>query len=606
MAKTPPRSLPVSAPAIPGPPPSSHRGLAVSPGIVIGKVLLLEDDIHRITKRQVTAAAVPGELARFERAVKDSIAELQAVFQTARKEMGDEAAKIFLVHVAMLSDRRTFTTPVTALIESEQVTAEYAVSQILGQLAEKFRHSRESAFTTKVNDIDDLANRLLGHLSGRKESRLAKADKDTIVVASDLTPSLTAGLDRKKILGFATDLGGRTGHTAIVARALNIPAVVGCQDLVQAATEGSTVILDGDHGMVIVNPDPALLTQYKQRIEHRRLFQLSLTDLSNLPSVTSDGTAIELVGNIEFPEQAAEVLRMGGQGVGLYRTEYLYLMNQAEPTERDHFQAYKKAVEALKGKTLTIRTVDLGADKMTQARQDTPERNPFLGNRSIRYCLRNLPMFKLQLRALLRASALGPIKVMFPLITSLSELRRARHLLNDVMEDLAEDSIPFDEKIEVGMMVEVPSAALMADAFSREVDFFSIGTNDLIQYTLAVDRTNERIADLYTPMHPAVLRLIRDVTRMGRRRKIGVSCCGEAAADLEFALLLMGLGLRTLSVSSSAIPSLKRLVRSVRIDQCERIARQAMAFDSEQLIAGYLRDQARKIIPEAFDGRTGD
>lgn len=611
MAKSPskqqqPPPAPPQAPAQPALPPSSHRGLAVSPGIVIGKVLLLEDDIHRITKRQVTAAAVPGELTRFDRAVKDSIGELQTVYQSARKEMGDEAAKIFLVHVAMLSDRRTFTTPVTALIESEQVTAEYAVSHVLGQLAEKFRHSRESAFTTKVNDIDDLANRLLGHLSGRKESRLAKADRDTIVVASDLTPSLTAGLDRKKILGFATDLGGRTSHTAIVARALNIPAVVGCQDLVQAATEGATVILDGDHGMVIVNPDPSTIAQYKQRIEQRRLFQLSLSDLSNLPSVTVDGTPIELLGNIEFPEQSSEVLAMGGQGVGLYRTEYLYLMNQAEPTERDHFQAYKKAVEALKGKPLTIRTVDLGADKMTQARSDTPERNPFLGNRSIRYCLRNLPMFKLQLRAILRASALGPIKVMFPLITSLSELRRARHLLNDVMEDLAEDSIPFDEKIEVGMMVEVPSAALMADAFSREVDFFSIGTNDLIQYTLAVDRTNERIADLYTPMHPAVLRLLRDVTRMGRRRKINVSCCGEAAADLEFALLLMGLGLRTLSVSSSAIPSLKRLVRSVKIEQCERIARQAMASDSEQAIAGFLRDQARKIIPEAFDGRTGE
>ena len=284
------------------------------------------------------------------------------------------------------------------------------------------------------------------------------------------------------------------------------------------------------------------------------------------------------------PEQAAEVIAMGGQGVGLYRTEYLYLMNKAEPTEREHFQAYKKAVEGLKGRMLTIRTVDLGADKLTQSKQDTPERNPFLGNRSIRYCLRNLPMFKLQLRAILRASALGPIKVMFPLVTSLSELRRARHLLNDVMEDLAEDSIPFDEKIQVGMMVEVPSAALMADAFSREVDFFSIGTNDLIQYTLAVDRTNERIADLYTPMHPAVLRLIRDVTRMGRRRKINVSCCGEAAADLEFALLLMGLGMRTLSVSSSAIPSLKRLVRSVKIEQCERIARTAMAFANRDTV----------------------
>jgi len=604
-----PRSTPAIPPSASTPStqarPSLHKGLAVSPGIVIGRAVLLEDEIHRITRRTVQdEQAVGAELARFDKAVKDSIAELQHVFQSARRDMGDEAAKIFLVHVAMLSDRRTFLTPVTALIESERVTAEFAVSHVLGQLAAKFRASADSAFTTKVNDIDDLANRLLSHLSGRRESRLANAGPDTIVVASDLTPSLTAGLDRTKILGFATDLGGRTSHTAIVARALNIPAVVGCQDLLQAATNGATIILDGDHGTVVVNPDEAQLADYRRSIEQRRLFQLSLGDLNTLPSVTRDGTPIELVGNIEFPEQATEVLSMGGQGVGLYRTEYLYLMSKTEPTERDHFLAYKKAVEGLKGNPLTIRTVDLGADKMTQSRQDVPERNPFLGNRSIRYCLRNQPMFKLQLRAILRASALGPIKVMFPLITSTAELRRARHLLNDVMEDLAEDSIPFDPSIKVGMMVEVPSAALMADVFAHEVDFFSIGTNDLIQYTLAVDRTNERIADLYNPMHPAVIRLIRDVARVGRRRGIPVSCCGESAADLEFGLLLLGLGLRTLSVSSSAIPSLKRLVRSVSLEQCERIARQALTFDSEAAVAAYMRDQARKIIPEAFDGRS--
>lgn len=593
-----------SRPALPPAAPSTHRGLAVSPGVVIGRVMLLEDDIHRIPKRQVSAAAVPGELSRFEKAVKESVQELLSVYQNARSEMGDEAAKIFQVHVAMLSDRRTFTTPVTALIESQQVTAEYAVSQVLGQLADKFRASGNSAFTTKVNDIDDLANRLLGHLVGKRESRIAQAEPDTIVVAPELTPSQTAAMDRAKIIGFATDLGGKTSHTAIVARALSIPAVVGCQDLVREARDGSPVILDGDRGLVIINPDQKQLDDYAQIIRQRQLFQVSLTELNDLPSHTHDGTAVSLLGNIEFPEQSSEVLASGGQGVGLYRTEYLYLMSRTEPTERDHFQAYKKAVELLKGKTLTIRTVDLGADKIDPKRHEAPERNPFLGNRSIRYCLRNQPMFKTQLRAILRASALGPIQVMFPLISAMSELRHARHMLNDVMEDLAEDSIPFDPRIKVGMMVEVPSAALLADAFAREVDFFSIGTNDLVQYTLAVDRTNERIADLYNPMHPAVIRLIRDVARTGRRRNIPVSCCGESAADLEYALLLLGLGLRTLSTSSSAIPSLKRLIRAVTVEQCERIARQALSFDSETLVAAYLRDQARKIIPEAFEGRT--
>ncbi|MEK6700838.1 MAG: phosphoenolpyruvate--protein phosphotransferase [Planctomycetota bacterium] len=603
MGKTPAKPAPDPRPERP---PSVHKGLPVSPGIMIGRVMLLEDDIHRIQKRTVNDQAVAGELARFERAVRESVAELQNVYQGARKDMGDEAAKIFLVHVGMLSDRRMFTTPVTVLIEREQVSAEYAVSHVLGQLAERFRHSADSAFTTKVNDIDDLASRLLGHLVGKRESRLALAKPETIVVAPDLTPSQTAALDRKKIVGFATDLGGRTSHTAIVARAMGIPAVVGCQDLAQAAHDGATVILDGDHGTVILDPDAAQLADYRRMIDQRKLFQISLAELADLPSQTLDAVHVELVGNIEFPEQAAEVLSMGGEGVGLYRTEYLYLMSRVEPTERDHFQAYKKAVELLKGKILTIRTVDLGADKMVQGKHETPERNPFLGNRSIRYCLRNQPMFKLQLRAILRASALGPIKIMFPLVSSLNEIRRARHMLNDVMDDLAEDSIPFDRDMKVGMMVEVPSAAILADAFASEVDFFSIGTNDLVQYTLAVDRTNERIADLYNPMHPAVIRLIRDVARVANRRKVPVSCCGESASDLEFGLLLIGLGLRTLSVSSSAIPSLKRLVRSVSVHQCERIAKAAMAFDSEAQVAAYMRDQARKIIPEAFDGRTAE
>ncbi|QOI99977.1 MAG: phosphoenolpyruvate--protein phosphotransferase [Phycisphaeraceae bacterium] len=581
-----------------------HRGLAVSPGVVIGTVMVLEDDIHRIQKRGIAEAQVKLEIARFDRAVKEAVAELQGVYQTARKEMGDEAAKIFLVHIGMLSDKRSFTVPVHAIIESERVTAEYAVSQVLGALAEKFQQSSDSAFSTKANDIEDLASRLMSHLVGRRESRLARAKPGTVVVANDLTPSQTAGIDRGKILGFATDLGGKTGHTAIVARALNIPAVVGCRSLMADARDGDTIVLDGDRGVIVLNPDARQQAEYSRYLDQRRVFQLSLTDLATLPATTSDGVEVELLGNIEFPEQAKEVVESGGKGIGLYRTEYLYLMSGTEPSERDHFMAYRKCVEMMKGRPVVIRTMDLGADKVVESRHGAPERNPFLGCRSIRLCLRDTPMFKTQLRAILRASALGPVKVMFPLITSLTELRRAKYILNDVMEDLAEDSIPFDRKVPVGMMVEVPAAALMADAFAREVDFFSIGTNDLVQYTLAVDRTNERIADLYSPMHPAVLILLRDIVKAARKHKRPVSCCGESAADLEYALLLIGLGLRTLSVSGTSIPSLKRLVRSVSIGQCERIARQALQFDSEPEVAAYLRDQARKIIPEAFDGRS--
>jgi phosphotransferase system enzyme I (PtsI) len=581
------------------------KGLAVSPGIVIGKVFTVSDDPRRIARRAISKFAVKGELARLDKAIKSSIDELNAVHQSAKSQMGDDAAKIFLVHVWMLSDKNLIA-PMRKMVENELVTADYAVNQVLSQFADKFRQSKDTAFTTKVNDIDDLALRLIGQLAGRRANRLADVPEGTVVVASDLTPSQTAGFDRNKIAGFCTDLGGKTSHTAIVARALGIPAVVGCQTILEHARDGQTIILDGDQGQVLLSPTREQIAEYKAFITQRRTYQLTLSEVSDLESVTQDGTHIEVVGNIEFPDEAKKVLACGGEGVGLYRTEFLYLTGDHEPTEKDHFQAYKRCVELMQGKPLTIRTVDLGADKYTQAQQEVPERNPFLGCRSIRYCLRDQAMFKRQLRALLRASALGPVKIMFPLVTSTTELRHAKYMLNDVMEELAEDSIPFDAKIPVGMMVEVPSAAIMADVFAREVDFFSIGTNDLVQYTLAVDRTNERVANLYTPNHPAVIRLIKDTVRAARYRKIPVSCCGEAAADVEYALLLIGLGVRTLSVTSSSIPPLKRMIRSVSIQQCERIAKQAITFDSDVQVAAYLRDRARKILPEAFDGRTGE
>jgi phosphoenolpyruvate-protein phosphotransferase (PTS system enzyme I) len=329
-------------------------------------------------------------------------------------------------------------------------------------------------------------------------------------------------------------------------------------------------------------------------------------EVANLPSITLDGTKVSVVGNIELPDEVEKVLRAGGEGVGLYRTEYLYLTSDHEPTEEEHFAAYKRCVKLSAGRELVIRTFDLGADKLTQAMEETPERNPFLGNRSIRYCLKNPAMFKRQLRAILRASALGPIKIMLPLVSSVGEIRQTKFILNDVMEELSEERVKFDASIKVGMMVEVPSVALLADTFAREVDFFSIGTNDLTQYTLAVDRINERVAHLYQPAHPAVIKLIRDVTRAARRRNTPISCCGEAAAEPEYAMLLLGLGLRTLSVSSSSIPSLKRFIRSVTIEQCERIARQALSLDSDAAITTLLRDRARKIVPEAFSGRSAE
>lgn len=579
------------------------KGLPVSPGIVIGKVLVVDDDLRRVTRRVIPQESTVTEVARFDAAVAASIAELRAVHKVAEQEMGEEAAKIFLFHIGMLSDPALLR-QVRELIQREHVTSDYAVSHVLAALADRFRAAGDPVFATKVNDLEDLGDRLLKHLAGATASRISEADENTIILARDLTPSQTAQFDRRRILGFATDLGGMTSHTAIIAKALEIPAVVGCKTLLRTARDGMAVILDGDQGAVILNPDEATLATYRRFIEQSRLFRVSLEELASLPAVTTDGEPIAILGNIELPQEAAKVFALGGDGVGLYRTEYLFLTSSREPTEEDHYQAYRTCVEICKGRELTIRTVDLGADKYTQAQEEIPERNPFLGNRSIRYCLKHTGMFKRQLRALLRASALGPIKVMFPLITTINELRQAKFLLREVMEDLDEEGVAFDRTIKVGMMVEVPSAAIQAEVFARECDFFSIGTNDLVQYTLAVDRINERVAHLYSPTHPAVVRLIRDVARTARRRKLPLSCCGESAADLEFSMLLMGLGLRTLSVSAGSIPPLKRFVRSVSITQCERVARQAMALDSDDQIARLLRERARKFVPEAFDGRS--
>ena len=365
------------------------------------------------------------------------------------------------------------------------------------------------------------------------------------------------------------------------------------------------MIIDGEQGVVLVRPESTTVLSYQERQTTQQAKRLELRSFSELEPVTLDGTRIKLLGNIEFPEEATTTIEYGGDGVGLYRTEFLWLTRNHAPSEEEQFEAYRKAIELLKGLPLTIRTLDLGADKYTQEQSEEPERNPFLGLRSIRYCLQNLPMFKTQLRAILRASAFGPMKIMFPLVSTVMELRQTKMLLRDVCEELEEESIPFDRNLETGMMVEVPSAALMAKVFATEVSFFSIGTNDLIQYTLAVDRGNERVANLYTGAHPAVLQLIKSVVRAARRRSVEVSICGEIAAEPIYTMLLIGLGIRTLSVVPSQIPYIKRVVRSVDIERCERVARKIGTFDSERQVLNCLRDELRKVNPESLTDSSG-
>jgi phosphotransferase system enzyme I (PtsI) len=583
------------------------KGIPVSQGVAIGRVFLIEDNESlRVPRRAIDAADAPAEIERFEFARKAAIDELNELHTAAASEMGKEAAKIFLFHIGAFNDP-SILNPIRAMIESELVTAEYACSAVLAQLADKFASHPDSTFQSKVDDLRDLASRLLRHLGGQKISTIDAADDDqTIVVARDLTPSQTAGFNREKIRGFVTDLGGKTSHTAIVASALGLPAVVGTLSISKVARDGQSIIVDGSKGLVILDPDDETLDKYLLRVEQVREARQSLHELADLPAVTADGTEITLMGNIEFPEEIDLVLKDGGKGIGLYRTEFLYLNRNTLPSEEEHYQSYKQCVEHLDGLPLTIRTIDLGADKYTQLQSENPERNPALGLRSIRYCLEHLPIFRRQLRAILRASAHGPIRVMFPLVTNISEFRTSRYFLHEEMENLDEQGIAFDRDIQVGIMVEVPAAALMANAFAREVDFFSVGTNDLVQYTLAVDRTNEQVASLYTPIHPAVLKLVRDVSRSARRHDIPISSCGASSGDPEFAALLIGLGIRTLSVTASGIPLLKQAIRGLTVEHCERIAKKAISYDSETEAVAYVRDRLRKLVPEVFERRPLD
>ena len=580
-------------------------GIPVSSGIVIGRVFRVGRAEQRVPHRHVESAGVPHELERVDLAFEAAIVDLEALRDRTRVKLGEEPAKIFEFHVGLLRDP-SLRQPIRDRIQRDLVVAEWAVADEFKSVADRFADMGSEVFAQKASDIIDLDRRVLDQLMGENTSRLATLDEPVVIVAHELTPSQTAGMDRSKVLGFATDIGGRTSHVSIVARAVDIPAVVGCHQVSRMVENGDRIIIDGDAGTVIINPSEEIVEEYRKRQSQVSTYLAELRRTAVGEASTTDGVSVKLLGNIEFPDEIPSVLTNGGEGVGLYRTEFLYLTSGHEPTEEDHYQAYLTAVRLLEGRTLVIRTQDLGADKYTQEQAEEPERNPFLGCRSIRYSLQNLAGFKTQLRAILRAAAEGPVKVMFPLVSNVMEIRQAKMLLADVAEELVEDGIPHGQNVDIGMMVEVPSAALMARAFASEVEFFSIGTNDLIQYTLAVDRGNERVANLYTGASPAVIQLIKSVIRAARRRDVDVSLCGEVAGEPIYTMLLLGLGLRTLSLVPTQIPLIKTVIRTVTIEHCERIARKVGTFDSERQVLNYLRDELRKIDPGSPGGWTAD
>ena len=577
------------------------KGIPVSPGIVIARAFVLGEAETHVPYREIEEREIETELVRLDGALRDASADLVLLRDRTEQQLGREAAKIFGFHLGLVQDP-SLLGPMRDRIRRDRVNAEVAVADCFKKVTDQFKAIGNEVFRQKANDVLDLERRVLGKLMGENESRLSALSEPVIIIAHELTPSQTAGMDRKKILGIATDLGGRTSHTSIVARAIEIPCVVGCQRVMQRAEDGDIVIVDGDTGVVVVRPDEHTLEEYRSQQDRFSNYRAILRETARLEAVTKDGTRIKLLGNIEFPHEVENMLANGGDGVGLYRTEFLYLTNDHEPSEDEQYRAYRHTLELLAGRPCTIRTLDLGADKYTQQRAHEPERNPFLGLRSIRYCLAHREMFKTQLRAILRASAHGPLKVMFPLVSTVMELRQAKMILNDVCEELEEEGIAFDRGIQTGIMIEVPSAALLSRAFAQECSFFSIGTNDLIQYTLAVDRGNERVANLYTGASPAVLYLVKQVVRSARRAGIDVSLCGEIAGEAIYTMLLIGLGLRTLSLVPSQIPLIKRVIRSVDIPHCEELARRVGSFDSERQVLTTLRDELRKVDPDSFGG----
>jgi len=575
------------------------KGVAVSPGIAIARALIIDSEDYRIPRRLIEASQRIIEIQRARNAFRSAIAELTEMDVASDQIEQRKIKDIFAIHLRFLHDR-SLRKKVTDLIHDESVSAEYAVSTTLREIASHFAKVKDAYISERAADIYDIERRLLRQLLGKKREDVGHLTQEVAVVARELSPTQTAGFNKEFVKGMATDAGGRTSHTAIVARSLGIPAVVALEDLTDSIHGGDTVIIDGNRGIVIVNPTDETLGQYEEYSAELAQLVDKLDRIREKPAITRDGVKITLLGNIEFQDEAELVLQKGGEGIGLYRTEFLYLNRKTEPTETEHYEAYAETVRVFEHRPVIIRTVDLGADKYTQSRRFVPEPNPFLGLRSIRYCLQNLMMFKTQLHAILRASVLGQVKIMFPLITNLQELMQAKMILRDVMEDLDDESVKYNRDIEVGIMVETPSAALTAFTLARDVDFFSIGTNDLTQYTLAVDRGNELVSTLYSSADPAVLRLIRTVIQDAHKAQRDVAVCGEMASEPEYIMLLLGMGVRTLSLAPPMIPEIKQVIRSVTIEDCNQVARKILTMNSERQIANFLRDAARQILPEAF------
>lgn len=564
------------------------KGTSASAGIGIGKAVIVEETELKIKKDTITD--VDAEKARFQRAVNQAMEETDALAKDLATRVGEKEAEILNGHLLLLSDPM-LVGEIETSITGEMVNSEFAIETVCNTYADMFASMGDELMQQRATDMRDIKTRMQKILLGVSSVDIGALPAGSVIVARDLTPSMTAGINPANVTGIVTELGGKTSHSAILARALEIPAVVALDGIMSQIKDGTELILDGSEGVVFADPDQAVREEYTAKRDVFLKEKKELEQYIGKPTVTKDGVTIELVANIGKPEDVDKVLQYDGEGVGLFRTEFLFMDRTSMPTEEEQFEAYRKVASAMNGKPVIIRTLDIGGDKEIPYMGLEKDENPFLGYRAIRFCLdRKDDVYRPQLRALLRASAFGNIRIMVPMVTCLEEYREAKALIEEIKKELDEASISYKKDIQVGIMVETAAASLMADVFAKEVDFFSIGTNDLTQYTMSVDRGNDKVSYLYSPLNPAVLRSIRHVIECGRKEGIMVGMCGEAASDPMLIPLLLAFGLNEFSMSASAILNARKLITGYSTQELKEVAEQAMTFVTVKEVEDYMKD----------------
>ncbi len=572
------------------------KGVPVSPGISIGKAHIIDRSKVKVPLRKIDKSAVSFEVERFKKAVE--MAERQ--FSELKERLPErlkEHAFILDSHMMILKDSMLYNATINRIKEKE-INAEWALKESFEEIKNLFSQIEDPYISERINDVEDVVQRILRNLIGHEHSDLSEVDEKSIIVACELSPSDTASLDTKKIMGFITDGGGSTSHTAILARALELPAVMGLSSATKQIEDGNILIVDGDTGKVIINPNNDDIIYYEKKKAQRERLRSSMLKEAHKPAVTLDGERIIVMANTEFLDEVYALKEQGAEGIGLYRTEFQYLSHSGLPTEEELFEDYKKATQLMNPNPVIIRTLDIGGDKFKDKVISVNETNPALGLRAIRFCLKNLHIFKTQLKAILMASAYGNVQIMLPMISNLEEVLRAKEIIEEIKEELSRSGIPYNNKIKIGIILEVPSSVMIADILARHVDFFSIGTNDLIQYTLAIDRTNKEVAYLYEPFHPSIIRMIKYMIEIGDKSNIPIAICGEMAGDPLCVPILIGLGLRQLSMNPRIIPFIKKIIRSLSAKELKDMVKEVLNLTTSMQIRSYITDKIKALLPD--------